>query len=75
MGKTAGAIWYKIDDEAAKKQRKIHIEGEGAVYIYNSYHHCIYSSMRLNGSEVTLMPKDGTMVLIGEAGTKFKIEE
>lgn len=67
-------IWYKIGDKAVGMQKSIHIEGEGAVYVYNSYHHCIYSTMRTNGSEVVVMPEGGTMVFVGEKGAVMEIE-
>ena len=69
------AKWYHIGKEAQGQSVTLNISDKMAVYVYNQYDKCIYSSyMKNRGNKVTL-PENGKLAVIGEAGTKLMIDK
>lgn len=74
MQEEGKAKWYQITKEAAGTQVSFQIEGNGAIYVYDKYHALAFTTMMLNQGKTTVLPENGSVVLIGEAGCKFRME-
>lgn len=72
--KQAGAKWYSIDGEAEGKPVNISTSEKAAVYVYNKYDTCIFSTyMKSRGGKV-ILPKEGKLVIVGEAGSTASLK-
>ena len=72
--KEAGAKWYNIGDNAKGKTIFLKPSKQMAVYIYDEYDECIYSSYMKNRGNKVILPKQGKMVVVGEAGSQLEIQ-
>lgn len=70
-----GALWYSIKEEDVKKEIYINPSSQMAVYVYNRYDECTYSSYMLNMGKRIILPEGGKVAVVGEAGAKLEIEE
>lgn len=70
-----GALWYNIKYEDVKKEIYINPSSQMAVYVYNRYDECTYSSYMLNMGKRIILPEGGKVAIVGEAGTRLEIEE
>ncbi len=66
--------WFRLPEELQKKQALIIADGDGAVYVYDKYDQCIYTTFAQNGNGKVLIPLDGKIVFTGEKGASFRIE-
>ena len=44
------------------------------VYLYDKYDECVYSSYMENREGKVILPEDGKLVVIGEAGSELLIK-
>ena len=72
--KEAGVKWYNIGDSAKGKTIFLKPSEQMAVYIYDEYDECIYSSYMKNRGNKVILPKQGKMVVVGEAGSQLEIQ-
>ena len=71
----AGALWYKIKEEDAKKEVYITPSDKMAIYVYNQYDECTYSSYMLNMGNRIILPEGGKVAVVGEAGSRLDIKQ
>lgn len=74
MKESRKAKWYQISEEVEGKQVSFQVEGAGAVYVYDQYHELAFSTMMKNHGNIAVLPKNGSVVLAGEPGCKFRME-
>ena len=72
--KEASAKWYNIGDNAKGKTIFLKPSNQMAVYIYDEYDECIYSSYMKNRGNKVILPKQGKMVVVGEAGSQLQMQ-
>ena len=70
-----GAVWYSISDKDAKKELYINPSDKMSVYVYNKYDECIYSTYMINMGNRVILPEQGKLVVVGEAGAKLQLKE
>ncbi|MBU3159694.1 beta-lactamase family protein [Clostridium frigoris] len=73
INKDGYARWYKIGAESVNKKITVKIPKNAAVVVYDSYGVLVDDSLISDTKEVTL-PKDGTIVFLGDAKAEFNIE-
>jgi hypothetical protein len=66
------AKWYSIPDSAAGKSMKVSLPAAGSYAVYDENGTCVAFSM-INPDEPVELPKKGTIVFAGDAGSKFDI--
>ena len=67
------AGWYYIGDDVAGTRITIDRPKESAVYVYNKYGEVVYSTHMKEWTGGIPLPKDGSIVFLGEDGGKIKI--
>lgn len=70
----AAAKWYHIGDDTAKQTVYLNPSEEMAVYIYDEYDECIYSSYMKNRGNKVILPREGKLLIVGEVGSSLKLE-
>ena len=70
-----GAIWYSIKDSDAKKEVYMMPSDKMAIYVYNKYDECTYSSYMMNMGNRVILPEGGKVAVVGQAGSKLEIKE
>lgn len=46
-----------------------------AIYVYNKYDECTYSSYMMNMGNRVILPEGGKVAVVGQAGSKLEIQE
>jgi len=72
--KGEGAKWYNIGEQAKGKTVYLKPSEEMAVYVYDEYDECIYSSYMKNRESRVILPKGGKLVVVGEVGSQLEIQ-
>ena len=72
---TEEAGWYHIGDDVAGTRITLDRPAESAVYVYNKYGEMIYSTHMQDWTGGIPLPKDGSIVFLGEDGGKIKIAQ
>ena len=67
------AGWYHIGDDVAGTRIILDRPEESAVYVYNKYGEMVYSTHMQDWTGGIPLPKDGSIVFLGEDGGKIKI--
>lgn len=67
------ASWYHIGDDMASTMITITRPEESAVYVYNKYGEMVYSTHMRDWTGGIHLPKEGSIVFLGEDGGKIKI--
>ncbi len=67
------AVWYHIGDDVAGTRITIDRPTESAVYVYNKYGEVVYSTHMKEWTGGIPLPKDGSIVFLGEDGGKIEI--
>ena len=70
-----GAIWYSIKDRDAKKEVYMMPSDKMAIYVYNKYDECTYSSYMMNMGNRVILPEGGKIAIVGEAGSILELKE
>jgi len=70
---TGYAKWYKIPDRAAGKTMTIKPPAEGSYAVYDENGACVDSGL-VSKDNTTVLPKNGTILFAGEAGSTFEIQ-
>ncbi|MBU3144664.1 serine hydrolase [Clostridium sp. CF012] len=73
INKDGYANWYKIGKESADKEITVNIPEKAGFAVYDSKGVLVNDSLITGIKKVTL-PKDGTIVFLGDAQAKFKIQ-
>ena len=73
--KEAGAKWYNISDEIKGETITLTTSDQMAVYVYDQYDECVYSSYMENRNGKVILPEGGKMVVVGESGSKLTLEQ
>lgn len=68
------AKWYHIGENMAKKTLNIQASEKMAVYIYNQYDECIYSTYMENVDSHVILSEKGKIVFVGEKGSWVELE-
>lgn len=68
-----GAKWYKVDECVARKQATVSLKGNASIYVYNHYNECIYTSYMKNNGTTIILPKDGSLVIVGEKDAQVSL--
>ncbi|MGL5676914.1 MAG: serine hydrolase domain-containing protein [Cellulosilyticaceae bacterium] len=66
--------WYQVAKEDVGKEVVITVPQGSAYYVYNEDGGCITSSIFKGSSRSVILPKDGSIALVGPVGAKFAIE-
>ncbi|MWC29826.1 serine hydrolase domain-containing protein [Paenibacillus sp. MMS18-CY102] len=66
------AKWYTIPDNAAGKTIKVSPSSKGSYAVYDENGTCVGLGT-INSANPTVLPKNGTVMFAGEAGTKLQI--
>ena len=69
------AGWYHIGDDVAGTRIILDRPEESAVYVYNKYGEMVYSTHMQDWTGGIPLPKDGSIVFLGEDGGKIKISQ
>lgn len=67
------ASWYHIGDDVADTMITIDRTEESAVYVYNKYGEMVYSTHMKDWTGGIPLPKNGSIVFLGEDGGKIQI--
>lgn len=67
------AGWYHIGDDVAGTRITLDRPKESAVYVYNKYGEVVYSTHMKEWTGGIPLPKDGSIVFLGEDGGKIQI--
>lgn len=70
-----GAKWYKVTPQLAKNRVVLKPSEHMATYIYNQYDECIYSTYMKNLGNEAILPENGKIVVIGEAGSQLELSK
>lgn len=73
INKHGYAKWYKISNDSANKNITVQIPKNAAFIVYNNTGTLVNHSLLTGINKVTL-PKDGTIVFLGDAHAKFEIQ-
>lgn len=66
------ARWYTIAEEASNKVLTVTIPEKAAYMVYDVDGNCVNNSY-LSGKNITTLPEGGTVVFVGEIGSKFTL--
>jgi CubicO group peptidase (beta-lactamase class C family) len=66
------ARWYTISDKDGGKIVKVSMSPNASFAVYNAKGTCIYFSI-IGGKDPVVLPLGGSIVFVGDAGTKFEI--
>lgn len=67
------AGWYHVGDDVAGTRITLDRPKESAVYVYNKYGEVVYSTHMKEWTGGIPLPKDGSIVFLGEDGGKIQI--
>ncbi len=73
IDKDGYAKWYKIGSESADRKITVDIPKNAAFVVYDSNGKLVNDST-ITGVNKTILPKDGTIVFLGDAHAEFKIQ-
>ncbi|GCD08765.1 serine hydrolase domain-containing protein [Clostridium tagluense] len=73
INKDGYGSWYKISKESADKEITVDIPEKAAFAVYDSKGVLVNDSL-ITGIKKVKLPKDGTIVFLGNAQAKFKIQ-
>lgn len=68
------ASWYHIGDDVAGTKVTFTNPKNSAIYVYNKYNEMIYSTHMKDWSGSVPLPKDGSIVFLGESGSSIKLK-
>lgn len=71
--KGSGAQWYNIGEQTKGETVTFVPSGKMAVYLYDKQDACIYSSYMKNRGGKVILPEDGKLAIVGEAGCRLII--
>ncbi|MBP3886789.1 MAG: beta-lactamase family protein [Cellulosilyticum sp.] len=72
--KESSANWYHIGEQVKGQTITLIPSDKMAVYLYDKYDECVYSSYMENREGKVILPEDGKLVVIGEAGSELLIK-
>ncbi|OZB98648.1 serine hydrolase [Paenibacillus sp. XY044] len=67
------ARWFTVPEAAAGKTMTVKLPVEGGFVVYDAEGNCVNMS-EASGSNQVVLPKNGTIVFAGDAGSSFSIE-
>ncbi|GFP76570.1 serine hydrolase domain-containing protein [Clostridium fungisolvens] len=73
IDKDGFAKWYKIGSESADKKITVNLPCNSAFVVYDSDGALVNDSL-VTGSNKVKLPKDGTIVFLGNAHSEFKVQ-
>jgi CubicO group peptidase (beta-lactamase class C family) len=69
----SGAVWFDVDGETNGKSWRVKSTGNGSWFTYDDKMNCVATSLEKNPRDVIILPQNGRIVFVGEAGTQFEI--
>ncbi|SFI39555.1 CubicO group peptidase, beta-lactamase class C family [Paenibacillus sp. UNC496MF] len=66
------AKWYKLSDQTAGKTMQVKRPADASFAVYDAQGTCVYFSVA-GGKDAVVLPKNGTVAFVGDAGAKFGI--